>query len=240
MIYFCVKFQKDPLYGLNLTFFAPWLPWQRLPFWIFSTPPIAATHYGGYSHKVLCSLMKGIQKKFKSPLFCFHDNCGKVCPSDSDFFGLSRSNRCGCCSYQVSSISVWRVSCYDHFCVFFIFLAFWPFPWQRQPFWKNQPLTAQLHMAYDIPTRFHKVWSRHLREIETKMCGRRIIRIIIIVKKKRRIAIHYPGWCNKKQSKNNMSHKLRLWAIIRNGANTIIIQRKKYIWCPSSLKEIVQ
>jgi hypothetical protein len=47
-------------------------------------------------------------------------------------------------------------------------------------------------MAYDIPTRFHKVWSRHLREIErTKMCGRRIIRIIIIVKKKRRIAIHH-------------------------------------------------
>jgi hypothetical protein len=25
-------FQKDPLYGLNLTFFEPWLPWQRLPF----------------------------------------------------------------------------------------------------------------------------------------------------------------------------------------------------------------
>jgi hypothetical protein len=24
-------------------------------------------------------------------------------------------------------------------------------------FEKNQPLTAQLHMAYDIPTRFHKV-----------------------------------------------------------------------------------
>jgi hypothetical protein len=38
-----------------------------------------------------------------------------------------------------------------------IFLAFWPFPWQQQPFWKNQPLKAQLHMAYDIPTRFHKV-----------------------------------------------------------------------------------
>jgi transposase len=44
-------------------------------------------------------------------------------------------------------------------------------------------------MAYDIPTRFHKVWSRHFREIErTKLCGR----IRIIVKKKRRIAIHHP------------------------------------------------
>ena len=43
-------------------------------------------------------------------------------------------------------------------------------------------------MAYDIHTRFHKVLSRHLREIEqTKMCGR----IRIIVKKKRRIAIRH-------------------------------------------------
>jgi hypothetical protein len=37
------------------------------------------------------------------------------------FFGLSRSTRCGCCSYQVSSISVRRVTCYDHFCVFQFF-----------------------------------------------------------------------------------------------------------------------
>jgi hypothetical protein len=34
---------------------------------------------------------------------------------------LSRSTRCGCCSYQVSSISVWRVTCYDHFCIFQFF-----------------------------------------------------------------------------------------------------------------------
>jgi hypothetical protein len=65
--------------------------------------------------------MKGIQKKFKSPLFCFHGKSGKVCPTDSDFVGLSHSTRCGCFSYQVSSISVWRVTCYDHFCVFQFF-----------------------------------------------------------------------------------------------------------------------
>jgi hypothetical protein len=36
-------------------------------------------------------------------------------------------------------------------------------------------------MAYDIPTRFHNVWSRHLREIErTKMCG--IIIIMPLIK----------------------------------------------------------
>ena len=151
-------------------------------------PPKAATHYGGYSYKVSWSLLNGIPKKFKSPLFCFHDNCGKVCPTDSDLIGLSRSTRCGCCSYQVSSISVQRVTCYDHFCVFHYFCIL------AVSIWKNQTLTAQLHMAYDIPTRFHKVWSRHLREIErTKMCGRIIIIIIIIiVKKKHRIAIHHP------------------------------------------------
>ena len=69
----------------------------------------------------LQSFMKGIQNYFKSPLFCFHGNCSKVCPTDSDFFGLSCSTSCGCCSYQVSSISVWRVTCYDPFCVFQFF-----------------------------------------------------------------------------------------------------------------------
>jgi hypothetical protein len=84
-------------------------------------PPTAATHYSGYSYKVSWNLMKGIQNYFKSPLFCFHGNCGKVCLTDSDLFGLSRSTSYGCCSYQVSSISVRRVTCYDHFCVFQFF-----------------------------------------------------------------------------------------------------------------------
>ena len=90
---------------------------------LFNTPK-ATTHYSGYSYKVSWSLMKGIQNYFKSPLFCFHGNCGKVCPTDSDFIGLSRSTSCACCSYQVSSISVWRVTCYDHFCVFQFFSHF--------------------------------------------------------------------------------------------------------------------
>jgi hypothetical protein len=65
--------------------------------------------------------MKGIQKHFKSPLFYFHGNCDKGFPTDADFFGLFHSTRCGCCCYQVSSISVWRVTCYDHFCDFQFF-----------------------------------------------------------------------------------------------------------------------
>jgi hypothetical protein len=55
------------------------------------------------------------------PFFNFHGNCAKVCPTDANLFGLSRSTRCGYCSYQVSSISVQRVTCYDHFCVFKFF-----------------------------------------------------------------------------------------------------------------------
>ena len=73
------------------------------------------------------------------------------------FFGLSRSTRCGYCSYQVSSISVRRVTWYDHFCVFQFFRDFDRFHGNGSHFEKNQPLTAQFHMAYDIPTRFHKV-----------------------------------------------------------------------------------
>jgi hypothetical protein len=65
--------------------------------------------------------MKEFHNCFKSPLFCFHGNYGKVCPTDSDFFGLSRSTRCGCGSYHASSISVRRVTCYDHFCGFQFF-----------------------------------------------------------------------------------------------------------------------
>ena len=117
VIYFCVKFQKDPLYGVNLKFFAPWLPWQRPPFWICSTPK-AAAHYGGYSYKVSWKesifflihpflfpwqLRQSLSKRFRL------------------FLGLSHYTRCGCCSYQVSSISVRRVTCYDHFCVFQFF-----------------------------------------------------------------------------------------------------------------------
>jgi hypothetical protein len=106
-------------FGMNLAFFANWLPWERPPFWICSTPK-SATHFGGYSYKASWSLMKGIHF-FKSPFSCFHGNCSKDCPTDSDLFGLSRSTGCGCCSYQVASISVRRVTCYDHFCVFQFF-----------------------------------------------------------------------------------------------------------------------
>ena len=100
--------------------FAHWLPWQRLPFWICSTPKSCHTLRWIF----LQSFIKFDERNpnvFLSPLFCFHGNCGNVCRTDSDFFGLSRSIRCGCCSYQVSSISVRRVTCYDHFCVFQFF-----------------------------------------------------------------------------------------------------------------------
>jgi hypothetical protein len=84
-------------------------------------PPKAATHYGGYSYKVSWSLMKGIQKCFKSPFFVSMVTAAKFVQTIPIFVRLSRSTRSGCCSCQVSSISVWRVTCYDHFCVFQFF-----------------------------------------------------------------------------------------------------------------------
>ena len=64
--------------------------------------------------------MKGIKKKFNPPFFVSMATAAKFV-QPIPIFGLSRSTRCGCCSDQVSSISVRRVSCYDHFCVFQFF-----------------------------------------------------------------------------------------------------------------------
>ena len=63
---------------------------------------------------------KESKTKFNPPFFVSMATA-EICPTDSDFFGLSHSTRCGCCCYQVSSISVLRVTCYDHFCVFQFF-----------------------------------------------------------------------------------------------------------------------
>jgi hypothetical protein len=65
--------------------------------------------------------MKGIQKCFKSPFFVSMATAAKFVQPIPIFFCLSRSTRSGCCSCQVSSISVQRVTCYDHFCVFQFF-----------------------------------------------------------------------------------------------------------------------
>jgi hypothetical protein len=62
--------------------------------------------------------------------YSYYYSSTHICPLDFsemplsnfiDLFGLSRSTSCGCCSYQVASISVRRVTCYDHFCVFQFF-----------------------------------------------------------------------------------------------------------------------
>jgi hypothetical protein len=57
------------------------------------------------------------------PFFISMATAAKFVPPIPIFFRLSRSTRCGCFSYQVSSISVWRVTCYDHFCVFHFFFS---------------------------------------------------------------------------------------------------------------------
>jgi hypothetical protein len=106
---------------VNLTFFAPWLPWQRLPFWFFSTPqklPHTTVDIPIKFHEVW---WKESNFFLNPPFFVSMATVAKFVQLIVNFFGLSRSTRCGCCSYPVSSISVWRVTCYDHFCVFHFF-----------------------------------------------------------------------------------------------------------------------
>jgi hypothetical protein len=67
---------------------------------------------------------KESKKKIESPLFVSMATAEKFVQPIPIFFGLSRSTRCGCCSLQVSSISVRRVICYDHFCAFNFFSIF--------------------------------------------------------------------------------------------------------------------
>ena len=175
-------------FGVNLTFFAPWSPWQRPPLIFFSTSPTKLPHTTVRSMKeikksptfflfpwqlrqslsyrfrffwlisfhymwmrqetlnIFCTLVNmataTVLNFFQPPKSChtlqsfmkfdernpffflnppFFDSmatAAKFVQTITIFFGLSRSTRCGCCSYQVSSISVWRVICYDHFCVF--------------------------------------------------------------------------------------------------------------------------
>jgi hypothetical protein len=57
-------------------------------------------------------------KKKNPPFFVSKATAAKFVQPISIFFGLSRSTRCGCCSYQDSSISAMIIF------VFFIFLAF--------------------------------------------------------------------------------------------------------------------
>ena len=133
-------------FGVNLTFFAPWLPWQRLPFWIFATPK-AATHYGGYSCKVSWSLMKGIQNYFKSPLFLFPWQLQQSLSNRFRFFW----------AYLVPlDVDIVPIKFHQFLFgkepamiifVLFNFLAFWPFPWQS--FWKKSTLNS---------TTSHGIW----------------------------------------------------------------------------------
>jgi hypothetical protein len=66
--------------------------------------------------------MKGIHF-FLNPLFFVSMATAAkfVKPIPFFFFGLFHSNRCECCSCQVSSMSIRRVTCYDHVCVVHFF-----------------------------------------------------------------------------------------------------------------------
>jgi hypothetical protein len=113
----------------------PWLPWQRLPFWILSTLQ-KLTHttvdIPTNFHEVW---WKEYKKKCNLPFLFPWQLRQSLSNRFWFFFGLSRFARCGCCSYQVSLISIWRVTCYDYFFVF-QFFSILAISVARRPFWK--------------------------------------------------------------------------------------------------------
>ena len=61
-------------------------------------------------------------------------------------------------NFYLASNLLWSFLCFSFFSILAVSMA-------TAAILENEPIKAQLHMAYDIPTRFHKVCSRHLREI---------------------------------------------------------------------------
>jgi hypothetical protein len=117
---FLCQVSKGSAVWFEFNIFAPWLPRQRPPFWICST--LKSCHTLRWIF--LQSYMKFNERNpnfFLILPFLFPWQLRKSLSNDFDFSGLSRSTRCGCCSLQVSSISIRRVTCYDHFCVFNFF-----------------------------------------------------------------------------------------------------------------------
>jgi hypothetical protein len=73
------------------------------------------SNFTKFCSNISCHMLNEISQKNRNP------TAAKFVQPIPIFFVLSRSTSCGCCSYQVSSISVWRVTCYDHFYVFQFF-----------------------------------------------------------------------------------------------------------------------
>ena len=91
-----ILLQKFVKFGVNLKFFAPWLPWQRLPFWIFSTTqklPHTMVDILTKFHEVWWKESKFF---FNPPFFVSMATAAKFFQPIPIFFGLSRSTRCGC------------------------------------------------------------------------------------------------------------------------------------------------
>jgi hypothetical protein len=148
IIYLETKFRPNRRIFVFGGHFVPWLPWQRPPFWIFSPPNSCHTLQWIF----LQSFMKFDERSpnlFKIPPFLFPWQLRQSLSNLFRFFGLSRSTKCGCRSYHVSSIFVRRVTCYEHFCVFQFF------PWQRRHFENSESnLSAHLLIVLNIPVSF--------------------------------------------------------------------------------------
>ena len=164
---FLCQVSKGSAVWSEFNIFCTLVPWQRPPFWIYSTPqklPLTMVDIPTKFHEVWWKESKIF---LNLPFLVSMATATKFVQPILIFFGLSRSTWCGCCSYQASFINfclasnlLWSFLCFS------FFKHFGHFHGNSSHFEKINPLKAQLHMAYDdIPTRFHKVWSRYLREM---------------------------------------------------------------------------
>jgi hypothetical protein len=139
------------------------------------------------------------------------------------FFVLTRFTRCGCCSYQVSSISVWRVTCYDNFCVFKFYSIFAV----------SMATAAILNKSTLKSTTSHGIWYSYKVSLS-------------LIKAFPRNRADKNVWKNNNNSEketynnntspDNSRGDVIIIRIIRNGANTICLPN--FIWGHSKSTEI--
>ena len=90
------------------------------------------------------------------PFFYFHDNCGKVCPTDTNLFGLSHSTRCGCDKKHYCKM--WEV--WSEFNIFWTLVTM---PTATiLNFFNPRKLS---HTTVDIPIKFHEVWWKESKNV---------------------------------------------------------------------------
>jgi hypothetical protein len=139
IIYLETKFRPNRRIVVFGGHFVPWLPWQRPPFWICSTPK-AATHHGGYSYKLdhnmapklwisIPNIKIYLETKFRPNrrIFIFGGHFVPLLPQKSPNDPHIRIRACGCKFHHYQPISHFKI------------LLYFNFHWNRRPLTIRRP-----------------------------------------------------------------------------------------------------